>query len=250
MEYNNIRPIPNREKGIKRYSFFQAYQNITPIKPDEFNKIGLSSGNKKTGQSGKFFQTIYVWNLPPVITCPGASEWCKTHCYNFDEREDVYPLKEWCENLWMFNNKKDELKKNISNQLSCSDEKTAVRLHSSGDFFSMDYISFWIEIATQFPNVFFWAYTRSWAVEGLKECLNLLAKLDNVQLFASFDDSMTSELNYFPKSLVFSRLDSLKKFSIQNNCIICPEQFGILKTCADCGACIKKQEKDILFLLH
>lgn len=36
-----------------------------------------------------------------------------------------------------------------------------VRLHDSGDFFSQDYLDAWCEIASAFPDVIFYAYTKS-----------------------------------------------------------------------------------------
>ena len=41
-----------------------------------------------------------------------------------------------------------------------------VRVHSSGDFFSPKYAEAWILVANQFPQVTFWAPTRTWAGPG------------------------------------------------------------------------------------
>lgn len=35
-----------------------------------------------------------------------------------------------------------------------------VRIHDAGDFFSEDYLNMWVDIATQTPNVVFYAYTK------------------------------------------------------------------------------------------
>lgn len=40
------------------------------------------------------------------------------------------------------------------------------RLHDSGDFFSPDYAKMWIEVVQAFPEVLFWAPTRTWATHG------------------------------------------------------------------------------------
>lgn len=36
----------------------------------------------------------------------------------------------------------------------------AVRIHDSGDFFSVEYLRGWIEIAWEFPDILFYAYTK------------------------------------------------------------------------------------------
>lgn len=41
-----------------------------------------------------------------------------------------------------------------------------VRLHSSGDFFSPEYATAWVAVCNQFPQVLFWAPTRTWAYTG------------------------------------------------------------------------------------
>jgi hypothetical protein len=41
-----------------------------------------------------------------------------------------------------------------------------VRMHSSGDFFSPKYAQSWIMVANQYPQLTFWAPTRTWASPG------------------------------------------------------------------------------------
>jgi hypothetical protein len=48
-------------------------------------------------------------------------------------------------------------------QLAC------FRVHSSGDFFSRKYAQAWIAVANQFPQITFWAPTRTWAAPGWLE---------------------------------------------------------------------------------
>ena len=59
---------------------------------------GLEAGNRKTGQSGNLYRRMFVWNLPSVATCPGASSWCLRYCYNADPRTEVFPLGKWQHN--------------------------------------------------------------------------------------------------------------------------------------------------------
>src|ERR1700704_5004033 len=156
------RPLPTSQRLAWRQGFLTALQWIRPSKPSGLTPEGLSPGNKKIGYSGRLYRSVFVWNLPAVASCPGASEWCLTHCYNADSRTDVFPVADWEDNWSWFIHKPQELKAKIIEQLSTAGRPTAVRIHSSGDFYSASYILFWIDIVHQSQDVRFWAYTRSW----------------------------------------------------------------------------------------
>jgi len=100
----NKRPIPNKAKTDLRKAFFFSLIDLQPKVPKRHNVItpkGLEPGNKKTGLYGRYFERVFVWNLPIKVTCPGESDWCKKHCYNADYRQEVYPIDLWCENWWL-----------------------------------------------------------------------------------------------------------------------------------------------------
>ena len=96
------RKKPDCKKEQQRKEIFSTYSELCPQKPQDNRLSGLETGNKKTGKSGRIYDKILVWNIPPRITCPGVSDWCSTHCYNADARKDVYTIDRWCENLWDF----------------------------------------------------------------------------------------------------------------------------------------------------
>lgn len=141
------------KKEQQRKEIFSTYSELCPQKPQDNRLSGLETGNKKTGKSGRIYDKILVWNIPPRITCPGVSDWCSTHCYNADARKDVYTIDRWCENLWDFHFRLPELKDKIENQINETTGRCAVRLHSSGDFFSEEYIDFWKEIIWLSPKM-------------------------------------------------------------------------------------------------
>lgn len=245
------RKKPDCKKEQQRKEIFSTYSELCPQKPQDNRLSGLETGNKKTGKSGRIYDKILVWNIPPRITCPGVSDWCSTHCYNADARKDVYTIDRWCENLWDFHFRLPELKDKIENQINETTGRCAVRLHSSGDFFSEEYIDFWKEIILEFPKVSFWGYTRTWNVPCLKDNVNELMNLNNMQLFASYDTTMATSVPAIPKSLVFDTKENLFEYAVKHTgSIICPEQYGRVESCADCGLCMKKTNKDILFQLH
>lgn len=249
---DNKREVPSKEKMHKREKYIKSMEELAPIEP--INKVlpdGLENGNGKTGNSGKLFDKVFVWNLPPVITCPGISDWCRYNCYNGDDRYEKFPINKWCENLWWVLNNENVLKTRIFSQLEeCKTKRTAIRIHSSGDFFSKKYIVFWKDIILQNPDVYFWAYTRSWTVDELIEDIKELDELNNMKLILSWDETMVRPLDGFPKSIVY---DSNYEISIalkENDGTVCPEQYSLVSSCADCGICINKPLKNIYFVLH
>lgn len=60
----------------------------------------------------------------------------------------------------------------------------AYRIHWSGDLFSADYAGAMTKAMSNFPELTFWIYTRSWDADLVPQAL---AELANVHLFASLD---------------------------------------------------------------
>jgi hypothetical protein len=138
----------------------------------------LSKGNDKIG--GK----IFAFNLPAGSTCPGQSAACAS-CYAQRGR-------------WLFPNVSDALAWNyrMARRKFFVEEMTeelrrrrvkVLRLHSSGDFFSEDYVRRWVTILSRSPSVTAYAYTRSWRVPSILPALVELAALDNFRLWFSAD---------------------------------------------------------------
>jgi len=248
------RRTPSEEKLLLRKEILSSAKDCLTASPPAITAHypdGMEPGNKKTGKAGKNYTRVYVWNLPYVITCPGATKWCLQHCYNADPRKDVYPIERWCENLWWYQNSPELLESIISAQLNSGDPlQTAVRLHSCGDFFSGEYIDFWKKLIVENPSVHFWAYTRSWRVDSLRGKIIELSRLNNFQLFASCDQDEDAPVE-MRKSFVYQTDDELlKACTMHQHLISCPEQYCKVSCCADCGICIEKGTTDVGFLLH
>jgi len=63
----------------------------------------------------------------------------------------------------------------------------AVRLHSSGDFYSVTYAWKWYEIAVSCPDQEFYVYTRTWRLPHFSEVLSALDSLTNFHVWWSTD---------------------------------------------------------------
>src|SRR5262249_20402292 len=140
----------------------------------------FTRGNDKVGNA-------LVFNLPVFKTCPGKTLFCQTNCYG-----------DWGQNRWPSTRRKHEVNYLISLRpdfpaLAVAELEAARRLphlcrvHSVGDFYGVEYVRKWVDIATATPEWTFWAYTRSWRVPKLLPELERLAMLPNFSLWLSAD---------------------------------------------------------------
>lgn len=193
-------PPPTTIEWRRKYLLWLG--TIVPRQPTLAEPMGLAPGNAKTGRRGSIFNTVFVWNLPSVVTCPGASQWCLTHCYNADARTDVFPVDQWIENWWWATNDPTRLRRRILSQIAEASKPCGVRIHSSGDFFSMEYVRVWKSIVGEARDASFWTYTRSWAKPMLLPDLTQLRGMPNAKVWASWDASMPPAPIGWRRSLV------------------------------------------------
>lgn len=134
-----------------------------------------------------------------------------------------------------------------------------MRVHVSGDFYSVDYIRKWLEITQRLPRVQFFAYTRSWRIEEMFPELLKLAGQDNFQMWWSMDretgpaplirgvrraymaiDDVDAAHAPDDCDLVFR--DQTKTVMKKANGVqVCPPENGVKMknkiTCSQCGIC-------------
>lgn len=137
-----------------------------------------------------------------------------------------------------------------------------MRLHVAGDFFDPSYAYAWIKLMTENPNIQFFAYTRSWRMPEMRECLQELANLPNMTLLLSCDrdtgypdptiwdgyrtafmmvDDNDSHLVQPDTHVVFrdNRYAVVKRV---NGNLVCPTENGVTKTtCEKCKWCFKAE---------
>lgn len=140
----------------------------------------ISEGNSKT--------ECYSFDLPAKVTCPGMTEECGSKCYAFNLMR-AYPAvgAKYERNLAFA-----ETDGFVPHMIRCIPDVCEFRIHVSGDFHSIDYIKKWIAIASERPDVTFYAYTRSWRIPALWAMLEMLAALPNVNINLSVDDETGS----------------------------------------------------------
>ena len=127
----------------------------------------ISTSNSKLG-------SIPSFNLLPGITC--SPESCR-HClregcyavknvfrcgYDVDKNST---LKAWTENTVLALHGLKKLEIELASYLhSIMYTVKLFRIHSSGDFFSVEYAMMWYRLAKQFPGIRFLAFTKQWDV--------------------------------------------------------------------------------------
>jgi hypothetical protein len=211
----------------------------------------LTKGNTKLGT------TIHSFSLPALDTCPGKSAICVLLCYalrrryksgvvraahsrNLDEAHEASFAEKMIEEIRSKNPK-------------------VVRIHAAGDFFNVRYIKAWIKIIKAFPNIVFYAYTRSWILPALLIHLKVMADLPNLDMWFSCDRAMgcpprikgirdcylaenDEDKPRFKVNLVFreKRNTEIKKYGRYKS-QVCPVEQGVSRqvkiTCDSCGIC-------------
>lgn len=113
----------------------------------------LSKGNSKLKKDG-----IVSIGLPPIKTCPGASD-CKKYCYACTGFLSFGKAKEKRqENFKKIKNK--TFLKEVTKELK-KEKAKIIRLHDSGDIFNMGYMKTLVQLCKAFPSKKFYAYTKS-----------------------------------------------------------------------------------------
>jgi hypothetical protein len=188
----------------------------------------LQAGNKKLSRD------ILIFNLPPGKSCLNCKECYKT-CYARKAYRQYPNVKiSWNYNLELAKNEPEKLFNSIVNQLK-STKKNIIRIHSSGDFFSQDYIDLWEKIIKSFPDKRFYVYTK---VNKLLDFSNI-RKLNNFNLIKSFIDG---HLNY-------GSIDYCNKLVKNHGAFLCPATKGKGIRCGqDCNYCINNSRP--VFIEH
>lgn len=109
-----------------------------------------------------------------------------------------------------------------------------VRIHSSGDFYSQEYIHKWIYIARALPDRQFYAYTKTKTIFDFNE----FEELENVNIIDS-----TTELG-----VNYGNREYCEKL-MELGYILCPCEKNVHVACmVDCKICLT--EKQICFIEH
>jgi hypothetical protein len=168
-------------------------------------KLKYLTTNGKLKASSVF---TYAFNLPAVQTCPGAGV-CKAYCFAASEQKRYPSAMAFRQRNLELSQSKDFVAtiaqeiKAIKALHAKRGTNFAIRIHASGDFYSPSYIKAWFAIMAIFPNVCFYAYTKSIA---LFKKINFGAVPPNFSLIFSLGSNQDSlvDLNVDRHAKIFA----------------------------------------------
>lgn len=138
------------------------------MKKSELNQnIHLSEGNIKSKCTDDVM--FLTWSLPSRKTCPYSTEMCRKRC--FAKKNETFTGVRLSRERNLEETKKDTFVQDMINHLEyhlsrpkAKDKRVFVRIHTSGDFYNLDYLIKWYYITDHFRNnnkILFQAYTKS-----------------------------------------------------------------------------------------
>ena len=226
------------------------------IKKAELNQnIHLSEGNiKSKGTEDTMFLT---WSLPSRSTCPYATTECKKRC--FAKKNESFKSVRDSRGRNLSETYKDtfveDMIKHFEYHLQrpkAQNKLIIVRIHTSGDFYNVEYFNKWVSISNYFKNndkILFQAYTKSMPilkqyVEENKAGLNDI----NIHFVWSIWHDTPKEYTEYAKHLGMQTFTALPKEEIEdavnNGVFLCNGD------CGNCKECYTGKSKEIVIPFH
>ncbi|HLD89519.1 MAG TPA: hypothetical protein VI911_00610 [Patescibacteria group bacterium] len=184
-----------------------------------------------------------IWNLPAIITCKANLE-CHKYCYC--KKDKRFPSVEVSRTNNLQFSKSTDFVNELTNAIKSNKKHSTVRLHASGDFYSVQYISDWYKIISNCPEVTFYAYTKRddlFTKEILAEKPNNLTLIFSVDgLFETIQDIPNIDVPQGYNKIAF----------VTKNDTNCVAQKDDDKKCiSGCKKCLKScKENIIVFKKH
>ena len=221
--------------------------------------------------NGKTATIANSFGLPAglAFSCPGQTSVCGKVCYA-GKLERIYSgVRDVLMHNWeqVKDAKRAKLEMLIDEMIrefvSDCERKGAdkyFRIHWDGDFFSLDYARAWEHVVSLYPDVQFWAYTRSFT-----DSLNvvpILAGISNLTLYLSADadniDVANQRAAEYPGVYIATLADTFAEaretiIDTARKSYACPENRKSIplitekgSACGRCGICIDGRG-DVLF---
>lgn len=173
----------------------------------------LLTQNSKMKKSSINGYSIFNFGITAVKSCPMADK-CKAGCYatqgtfNFNCVKNAYEKR-------LQISKSDKfvhLMQKEMNKLKKRKTKLLIRIHDSGDFYNKEYLSKWLFIIDQNPDIKFYSYTKS-----LHLFKNVIKRL-NFKVIASLGGKLDSmiDINKHTHARVFESLRELQNAGYVN----------------------------------
>ncbi|MCL5733176.1 MAG: hypothetical protein M1334_00735 [Patescibacteria group bacterium] len=184
-------------------------------------------GNSKMGKK------VYIFNIPPLTTCK-PTPWCRKNCYALKNNFRLPSVIEAAKNRYQIS-KIDNFADLAVEEIKKRKIKL-VRVHSSGDFYSKEYIGKWIAIASQCPEALFRTTTKR---RDFKEEIYKLNSLPNFIVRESLDSSLPSPFMELPLAMI----DTIPEAKNQ-------DVIDCVNDCEKCGYRCWFERKSVRFTPH
>lgn len=247
-------PFPFHPGHFKKdSSFFEKKESAKKRREDpKYIKTFLREGNRKLTDvfeegTGNRIAMYSQFNIPARKTCPNATKACLKFCYaRRDERfRNVRENRSGNLAASKENDFVDRMIYTIETELETPrfSEIMLLRIHESGDFYSLCYLKKWIDVFNHFygRNVIFQFYTKSFDFilvldPERKEVLRRSLKNHNVAISLSIDETTKAEdllkiaqiKKEFPNINIYFAIDGKKVDSIS---------YDKKCDCKDCSKC-------------
>lgn len=219
------------------------------IKKSELNNnIHLSEGNiKSKGTDDTMFLT---WSLPSRECCPYSTGMCRRKC--FAKKNETFKTVRDSRHKNLDESKKDtfvdDMIKHFEYHLQrpkAIGKLIIVRIHTSGDFYDLDYMDKWINITDYFKdkNILFQAYTKSMPIIKERD----LSKV-NIHFVWSIWDDTPKEYNNMAYKMNLQTFTALPKNQIEN--AVNEGAFLCEGDCGHCKECYTGESKNIVIPYH
>lgn len=244
-----LKEVARLEKQLSNYkitNYVITTENNRIYVKDKNNKkivyLSLSKHNNKLIPENN--TTFLIYNGIQLFTCPGATESCKKACY--------------AQKVRGFSNIECRVRNTVTSMFSnfynimneiikrYTFNNTIIRVHESGDFYSIKYFKKWIQIIKENPDKQFLSYTKTAGTitQYLKEKENLKNYAYRFSLDNSSSDAITKRV--IKEGICnYTMLDNSSQAQNIDPINLCNCNIG----CASCKKCITSQ-KTIFVVKH
>jgi len=205
-------------KSVKVVEFY-PYQALKPVKNKKLGKK-VTVGMHKD-------RPIFTLTLEERATCPRTcGHWDDCYGNNMPFAHRISHGEGLSQKLYA-----------DLTQIQKKHDKFLVRLHVLGDFYSVDYVQFWERCLAKFPGLAIWGYTHWHPGTDIGDEINRIRTAQWDRFSVRYSDYIQDVL-------------SANSEEVADKGVICPEQTGKAKSCADCGLCWAMKKQPVIFKTH
>lgn len=222
---------------------FSPIGKVNPLLVDGNAKIGKGVFHFSTlAGSKEYTATVNGEKVTVSGTCAGNCEngYCMRGNYRYQSVVDSLAVRTVIAREYT-----EFFKRAVLAQIKADNVKT-VRIHATGDFFSVEYLNAWREIIKATPNTIYWTYTKETAAENAFDDLENANIVKSNTPFLDNINSATNGYNFGHIDYILALYKALQ--GIGKSVYICRCGIDPAQHCTNCTACAKCE--NVLFIEH